>query len=285
MGSFVGIVRSRKARAWAVADFLLVALVALAGVRLAMHVALPSDPPRRPPPMLQPGAVFSLPDSVLPRRTTTTVVLFALKDCFATEESVEFYKRLTQRIVAAPDLDLIVLTPDSSDAMRSWLNTKELGVENISQILDPSAVGLLLSPTLLVLNHAGLADTVLAGRLLPSEESAFLARLAGPEAQEPIGNVPDEIDDRELAELEREGSVQVLDAAERGSYLRSHRSGWVNIPLAEIPTRAKTELTTERRLVLECPPKIAPSCPAAGTFLRRSGFKRVSLLYTDFESR
>ena len=234
--------------------------------------------------MLQPGSYFSVPGTPAVHGATT-VVLVTLKDCFATAESVGFYKKLTERTAAMPGVTFIVLSPDSTDAMRSWLNANELHVEKVAQIADPAAVGILLSPTLLVLNQVGIADTVFAGRLSPGEEAAILGRLTGGPTRGSIGNVPGEIEEAALQGLQKRGGVEVVDVSERTQYLRSSRSGSLNIPLVELPVRARIELSIGRQLVLECPPKVASSCPAAGTFLRQQGFEQVSLLYSGFEAR
>lgn len=266
MATVMGVTGSQDARTSAIIDLLIVALVGVAGVRLALQGALLQDPPRRPPSLIQPGSFFSVPDTLGPH-ASTTVVLFAVKDCFATLESVAFYKTLARRIAALPGVTFFVLSPDPTDSTRSWLKANEVQVQGVAQIPDPAAVGLLLSPTVLVLN-GGIADTVLAGRLLPSEEAAILARVTRHEPQEPIGNVPNEIDERDLGGLLREDEVQVVDVSERTPYLKSHRSGSLNIPLVELPVRARIELNVRRHLILERPPPVAPLCPAAGTFLR-----------------
>jgi rhodanese-related sulfurtransferase len=278
------LVMSHRARVGAIADLLVVILIGFAGARLVIHATRPTEPLPKPLPMLQPGSVLSVPGIVF-SSVRQTVVLFALHQCFASQESVGFYKKLTQRLGMMPDFAFIVLSPDSPDVMRAWLAANGLGAELVAQVRDPSAVGLHLSPTLLVVNGAGIVDTVLAARLSPADENTMLARLVKGPTHDVVGNVPDEIDEGQLVSLQQAGPVQLVDATERAAYLRSHRKGSVNIPLPELPVRARIELLAGRRLILDCPPEIALSCPAAGTFLRKIGFGHVSLLYRELDAR
>lgn len=108
-----------------------------------------------------------------------TLLLALAPGCHFCSESAPFYQRLVREAAAIPKIRLIGVFPTPDSENRKYL--KELGVEiNEVREVSPDSIGITGTPTLILVNQAGVVTRVWIGQLPPAEEAEVLSELHEP---------------------------------------------------------------------------------------------------------
>ena len=84
-----------------------------------------------------------------------------------------------------------------------------------------------------------------------------------------------------LAELQRLSGADrptILDIGDRAAFKRGHRDGAVNIPVDELPVRARIEMRGSKFVVVDCTQEEQWRCKVAAHLLKEAGVSRFALL-------
>lgn len=81
------------------------------------------------------------------------------------------------------------------------------------------------------------------------------------------GTEVQQISEDDLRRLPQD-SVTVVDVRDRKSFGLASRSGSVNIPIDELPARARSELTSARTIVIDCSENTIGECRMAATIIQ-----------------
>lgn len=229
---------------------------------------------------VQPGGSLQLPD-VRWEKAARTVVIFISTTCPACLESASFYRAMSAVTKAASGLRFLVLSSESKDVVDAWLARNEIHPhESVSMREDPLIAGLFLTPTLLIVDDAGIIRDVVIGKLGPNQEQHLWARLERPSETDRLDDsfASSEIGRDELNRLIASQATTLLDVREREAYeLDPGEPTAINIPVNELPVRARIELSGSAPLVIDCSAGSIAVCRAAGMVLRDLGFSRVFL--------
>lgn len=90
-----------------------------------------------------------------------------------------------------------------------------------------------------------------------------------------MGSAPNEIDEAQLKSLTH---YKVLDIRDRAAFAADHRPDALNIPLDELPSRAKAELSTAGTVVVDCSQETVARCRLGAQMLAEHGLKPLAIL-------
>jgi hypothetical protein len=110
------------------------------------------------------------------RTTDNTLVLVLQKGCHFCDESAPFYQRLAKGLQGRSDVRILAVLPQVEVEARAYL--KELGVsfENVVQA-PPGSFGIRGTPTLMLVNQAGLVEGIWTGKLNEEQEARISEQL------------------------------------------------------------------------------------------------------------
>jgi len=265
----------KKPKLLRVVDVLIVLGLLALGWRLLPHGRRPkATEPMAPP--VRPSSALAAP-SVSWAEATLNVVLVVRTTCPASQQSLDFYRQLSQRVRSQAGARLVVLAAEPIDVVRSWLDARGVDVAQIALLRDLAAVGFTVTPTILFVDSAGVVTDVMLRKLSPLQEQSIYRRLASPSASDRLDNTDyvDEIPEASIAQLLASGPATLLDPRDREAYARQHRAGAVNIPSDEIAVRARIELPDSTPVVIDCSGVSVGQCRSSGQAMRRLGFSRV----------
>jgi hypothetical protein len=153
----------------------ILACVAFVGT-LAWNYYNSSRPDPRTLPELSKGTVIKLPGSAQ-AGPQPTLVLALSKNCHFCNESAGFYQKLTAFKNSSPQgLRMVAVLPQSKDEAASYL--KEHGIEADEVVsMEVSKLGLMGTPTLLLLDGQNKLEELWVGKLNESQESEVIERL------------------------------------------------------------------------------------------------------------
>lgn len=115
-----------------------------------------------------------------PRDAVATIVLFVSKNCTFCTESVPFYQRLAAvRSASSGRLRMVAAVPQATEtAVEARTYFAQRGI-----ILDEAlpapfrAIGLMATPTLILVGHDGIITDVWTGKLTTDNEAGVLGRI------------------------------------------------------------------------------------------------------------
>ena len=90
-------------------------------------------------------------------------------------------------------------------------------------------------------------------------------------------NIAPEIDETEFARLIANANTVVLDVRERDQFAGGAHARARSMPAGEVLTRARAELPSNTRVVIDCSRTETFRCHAGADALRRRGFEQVSI--------
>jgi len=153
----------------------ILACVAFVGT-LAWNYLRSSRPDPRTLPELPKGTVVNLPGTA-PSIPQPTLVLALSKNCHFCQESVGFYQKLAAFKNSSPQgLRMVAVLPQGKEEAASYL--KEQGIEADEVIsMEVSKLGLVGTPTLLLLDGQNKLEELWVGKLNESQESEVIERL------------------------------------------------------------------------------------------------------------
>lgn len=121
------------------------------------------------------GARLSLPD-VDWSKSNKNLLLVLSDSCKYCSESAPFYQHLVQERAQRETFRLTAVFPQPISDGRKYLTGLGVAIEDIRQ-LSPGAIRIRGTPTLLLVNNAGVVTDEWMGKLSPDEETAVLSRL------------------------------------------------------------------------------------------------------------
>ena len=124
----------------------------------------------------EPGAKIALPDVDWAKNGHTLLIVLS-KGCHFCEESAPFYKQIVIEAANRKDLRVIAVFPQGIDDARQYLAEIEVPIKEVRQF-SPSFIGVKGTPTLLLVDRAGVIEDVWLGRLKPDMESEVLQKVA-----------------------------------------------------------------------------------------------------------
>lgn len=126
-------------------------------------------------PALAIGARLSLPD-VNWSQADKTLLIALSKDCRFCSDSAPFYRRLSDEAAKQRGLRLIALFSGDVEEGRKYLQSLGVGIEDVRQVQFQS-IGIRGTPSLILVDSAGLIRGLWMGRLSPDGEREVMAKL------------------------------------------------------------------------------------------------------------
>jgi thioredoxin-related protein len=121
------------------------------------------------------GAKVSQPD-IDWSKSNKNLVLVLSNSCHYCTESAPFYKRLVQERTRRDTFRLTAVLPQPVSDGRTYLNGLGVDIDEVKQ-LSPGAIRIRGTPTLLLVNNAGVVTEEWLGKLPPEKENEILSRL------------------------------------------------------------------------------------------------------------
>lgn len=121
------------------------------------------------------GTKLSLP-AVDWEKNGQTLLLVLAKGCHFCSESATFYQRLAQQRSEKQNVRLVAVLPQEVAESQKYLSELGVNVDEIKQAL-PSALGVRGTPTLILVNRAGMVSDSWVGKLPLDKESEVLNKL------------------------------------------------------------------------------------------------------------
>jgi len=109
-------------------------------------------------------------------KSDKNLVLMLSNTCHFCTESAPFYQRLVQERTQRDTFRLTAFFPQPVSDGRTYLNGLGVGIDDIRQI-SPGAIRIRGTPTLLLVNSAGVVTDEWLGKLPPEKENEVLTRL------------------------------------------------------------------------------------------------------------
>jgi thioredoxin-related protein len=184
---------SKKSRWIANLVILVLLLVVAAGLaRRYVFVKPPAkiaaDAPRtepRPPErnLLSVGDEVKLTGVSWAKNRKTMLLVFS-PDCHFCNESLPFYQKLTAEAAKHKNVHIIGVSPEGEEESKKFLLDHTVSVEDVKR--SPlKSIGLVATPTLVLVDEAGVATDILMGQLPPDAEAKVMKWLKGSAATKP----------------------------------------------------------------------------------------------------
>lgn len=149
-------------------------LVAIALVGVLAKRFIFTNPPSDTP-QSNVGAKLSLP-GVDWSQNNKNVVLVLSDSCKYCTESAPFYQHLVQERAQRQSFRLTATFPQPVSDGRKYLNGLGVAIDDVVQ-LSPKAIRIRGTPTILLVNNAGVVTEEWLGKLPPEKEAEVLSRL------------------------------------------------------------------------------------------------------------
>lgn len=158
------------------ANVAIIVVAALLGVVLVRNYLWPATNGKATPPdMVTVGKKLNVPgvDWAANKRT---LLLTLQTGCHFCTDSAPFYKELAKRQAERPDLKLVAILPSPVADSKAYLDSLGVSVQEVRQA-RLEAVGVGGTPTLLLVDSAGVVTGVWRGQLDSAREAELLAQL------------------------------------------------------------------------------------------------------------
>ncbi len=191
-----------------------------------------------------------------------TIVLVVSDSCRYCVESIPFYRGLLPEIRSSGARTLLALPPGTPK--ESPFRALSTGADGIRAWSDLS-FRIQATPTLIAVGPSGVVKAVWVGRLSGRQQTSVMETLraaAPPNASKTAGAAA-ALAASDLEALLRQKKAVLLDVREREPFNHGHTAGARNIPLAELPPRARFELDAGLIAVVDCTVVSPAACDAA----------------------
>jgi thioredoxin-related protein len=121
------------------------------------------------------GEKISLPDVDWAKSDKTLLVVIE-KGCHFCSDSATFYRRLVQETAERKNIKLIAVFPHGIDQGKEYLNGLGVQITELRQA-PLNSIKVRGTPTLILVNNAGVVTDTWLGQLTPDKESELLSRL------------------------------------------------------------------------------------------------------------
>lgn len=110
------------------------------------------------------------------RKNGKTLVLVLQKDCRFCTESADFYKQLVAKTAHQQNSHLMAVFPQPVDEARMYLSNLGVSIDDVRQE-SLASFPITGTPTLILVNDAGVATEIWIGKLKPEGEAEVLNKL------------------------------------------------------------------------------------------------------------
>jgi hypothetical protein len=107
-------------------------------------------------------------------RNGRTLVLAVSTQCHFCKESTPFYRKLQEQV--GKSLKTVAILPQSVAAAEQYLNGESVHVDQVRQV-TLGDIGIRATPTMLLVNGAGVVTKIWVGRIKPEQEQDVLTAL------------------------------------------------------------------------------------------------------------
>ena len=107
-------------------------------------------------------------------RNVRTLVLAVSTQCHFCKESTPFYRKLQEQV--GKSLKTVAILPQSVAAAEQYLNGESVHVDQVRQV-TLGDIGIRATPTMLLVNSAGVVTKIWVGRIKPEQEQDVLTAL------------------------------------------------------------------------------------------------------------
>jgi rhodanese-related sulfurtransferase len=205
-----------------------------------------------------------------------TLVMALSSECRYCTESAPFYQRLVSGLTAGGKTRVLAVLPQSVSTGERYLRTLGVTPDRVMQA-NLSGIGFPQTPTLAMVNAAGVVTETWVGKLNVSKQFAVFEQLGVNNSELATDEVPTVIDAPTLKRaVEGKEPVTILDVGEREEYAWAHLPNAQNIPADEIEARALDELPAGNVIVIYCSNDALSE--RAAEILSEQGFRRISVL-------
>jgi rhodanese-related sulfurtransferase len=224
---------------------------------------------------IQAGAKLNLKD-VAWNENGQTLVMALSSECRYCTESAPFYQRLISGLTAGDKTRVVAVLPQSVSTGERYLRTLGVTPDRVMQA-NLGGIGFPQTPTLALVNAAGVVTETWVGKLNVSKQFAIFERLGVNNNELATDEVPTVIDTPTLKRaVEGKEPVTILDVGEREEYAWAHLPNAQNVPADEIEARALDELPAGNVIVVYCSNDALSE--RAAEILSEQGFRRISVL-------
>ena len=109
-------------------------------------------------------------------RNGQTLLLVLSTDCKFCSASAPFYQNLATRTGSTHGTKLIALLPQGLEQSREYLKSLNVPIDEVRQT-QPASVGVRATPTLILINSAGIVTNSWVGQLQSDKETEVLSQL------------------------------------------------------------------------------------------------------------
>jgi rhodanese-related sulfurtransferase len=228
------------------------------------------------------GARLNLKDVAWDKNGQTLVMALS-SECHYCTESAPFYQRLVSGLFAGDNTRVVAVLPQPVSAGQRYLRTLGISADQVLQA-NLSQIGLPQTPTLAIVNDAGVVTETWVGKLSVGKQFAIFDRLGVNINELATNEVPTIIDASILKRaVDNKERVTILDVGEREEYVWSHLPNALNIPADEVEARAQDEISPEGVVVVYSSNDALSE--RAAEILSDQGFRRISVLAKGDEQR
>jgi rhodanese-related sulfurtransferase len=209
----------------------------------------------------------------------TSVVIAIQTSCPGCNSSVLFYRRLSDHLRVA-GIPLFVVGREPAPVVSAWLRVKAISPAEIALVPTLATIGVVVTPTMVVVDGAGVVTDIVSGKVTEEEEAQLYERLRGGVDRLSRLTYARLIHERDLGKILALGPV-MLDIRERSVFASGHRAGAINIPHDEVAARGLVELSLIRPVLIDCREAKFMRCEIAGEALIRLGAESVAIVIPD----
>jgi hypothetical protein len=109
-------------------------------------------------------------------RNGHTLLLVLSTGCKFCSASAPFYQHLVSNAASMRGTKLIAVLPQNVQQSREYLNGLKVSIDDVKQA-SPASLGVRATPTLMLVNSAGIVTNSWVGQLSPEKEAKMLAQL------------------------------------------------------------------------------------------------------------
>jgi hypothetical protein len=158
-----------------VANICVIAVALVICAALVKRFLLKSPSTASPAPSLATGTKIALPD-VDWAKNGKTLLLVLSTGCRFCSASAPFYQHLAGKAMSQQGVGLIAVLPQGIEQSKEYLKGVNVTIDDVKQA-SPPVLGVRATPTLILVNNAGLVTDSWVGQLSPDKEAEVFAKL------------------------------------------------------------------------------------------------------------
>jgi hypothetical protein len=224
-----------------------------------------------------------------------TLVMFLSTNCTYCRQSAEFYRRFLM-LLPPGEIRVIAAFKESPEEGRAYMTSMGIGeVTDVRQV-DLVSANVTGTPTLVVVDRAGLVRSLWTGFLPKQGQDEVLSALdvnitGSSEAPRATSQDAKTAAKQLKRELGMNRGVAVIDVRDRNDFAAQHLAVAANIPIDELEMRLAHEVDKTKPVRLYCEFRMSCNdlthkgitgiCDFTEQILRDQGYKDVGIIYAD----